>query len=112
MPKPKKEPEKIKSNYLEFKGFLSFLILHELSSKKMSGDELAVKIGARKQTVLTPGTIYPALKKLRKNRLVKYRKDGRKKMYQLTDRGEAELKILYELFSRYFYGLKKFIRRI
>ena len=103
--------KKIESKYFEFKGFLSFLIMHEISIKPMSGDDLAKKIGARKGTVLTPGTIYPALKGLRKSKLVKYKKFGRKKVYSLTDVGEKELKILYKLFSRYFYGLKKFIRK-
>ena len=100
-----------RSKYFEFKGFLSFLILHELKRRHLSGDELSVKIGQRKGTILTPGTIYPALKKLRLNKLVKYKKDGRKKIYHLTELGEKELEKQYLLFSRYFYGLKKFIKK-
>jgi DNA-binding PadR family transcriptional regulator len=56
---------------IEFKGFLSFLILHELSKKELCGDELAELIGQRKKDKLTPGTIYPTLKKLRKLKLLK-----------------------------------------
>lgn len=102
---------KLESKYFEFKGFLSFLILHEVSIKPLAGDDLAKRIGARKGTVLTPGTIYPALKFLRRNKLIKYKKFGRKKVYSLTEEGEKELKVLYRLFSRYFFGLKKFIKR-
>lgn len=99
------------SSFLEFKGFLTFLMMHEIKQRPMCGDDLASKIGARKGTVLTPGTIYPALKKLRKNKLVTYKKFGRKKMYTLTELGEKELEILYKLFSQYFLGMKKYIIR-
>ncbi|MFH1174525.1 MAG: PadR family transcriptional regulator [archaeon] len=96
---------------IEFKGFLSFIILHELKQKQQSGDELAVRIGKRKGSTLTPGTIYPTLKRLRKMKLVFFRRAGRKKMYALTDQGSVELKRQYSLFSRYFYGFKGLIQR-
>lgn len=103
--------KEVRSDYFEFKGFLSFLVLHELSLENLTGEDLAKKIGSRKGTVLTPGTIYPALKKLRLQKLIRYKRDGRKKVYSLTDLGRGELDNLYILFSRYFYGLKKFIKR-
>lgn len=97
---------------LELKGFLSFLILHELGKKSFCGEDLAKKIGRRKGTEqLTPGTIYPALKELRERKLISFEQFGRKKMYSLTPEGQAELKHLYGLFSQYFYGLKSHIRR-
>jgi DNA-binding PadR family transcriptional regulator len=96
---------------LEFRGFLSFLILHELKQKSQSGDELAVKIGKRKGATLTPGTIYPTLKRLHHLKLVFFRRNGRKKMYLLTDLGNIELEKQYVLFSKYFYGFKGVIQR-
>ena len=96
---------------LEFKGFLSFLILHEINYRPLAGDDLAKKIGARKGAMLTPGTIYPALKKLRNKKLVSYVQIGRKKMYSLTPKGKKELQNQYDLFSKYFFGLKNKIRR-
>lgn len=110
VPKKSKRTEK-ESEYLELKGFLSFLILHELSLKSLCGDELSKKIGERKKAPLTPGTIYPALKRLRKKKLVAYRRKGRKKVYSLTELGKKELECLYGLFSTYFYGLKHKIMR-
>jgi len=107
----KEKKEQIKSTYFEFKGFLSFLILHEVSIKPLSGDELAEKIGRRKGRILTAGTIYPTLKRLRLKKLIKYKRFGRRKVYSLTDIGRGELDNLYILFSRYFFGLKKFIKR-
>jgi len=91
--------------HIEFKGLLSFLILHELNAEPLFGDQLAERIGARRGEKLTPGTIYPALKKLRKYKLVAFKRDGRKKIYALTPGGKAELKRLYAVFGRYFGGL-------
>jgi len=63
-------------------------------------------IGKRKGVVLTPGTIYPALKRLRRQKLVKYRRDGRKKLYFLTPSGLKELKALYNMLGGLFHGLR------
>jgi DNA-binding PadR family transcriptional regulator len=111
MKKTKKESKKVTPKCVELKGFLSFFILHELGAGSASGDELAKVIGERRSTVLTPGTIYPALKRLRRQKLVQYRRNGRKKMYFLTDSGKKELKALYYVFSEFFSGLKKKIKR-
>ena len=76
----------------------------------MSGDDLAHVIGDRRSTILTPGTIYPALKRLRKQKLIVYKRQGRKKIYSLTLDGKREILALYNLFSEFFYGLKKKLR--
>ena len=106
-----KKNKKNYSSFLRFKGFLSFLILHELSQRNLCGSELAVRIGRRKGSILTPGAIYPTLKRLRKMKLISYKRKGREKVYSLTDLGFNVLDNQYVLFSRYFYGLKKYIRR-
>ena len=104
--KIKKQKQNASGLLIEFKGFLSFFILHELSKKSHCGDDLALMIGKRKAEKLTPGTIYPTLKKLRRLKLLKYKKDGRKKMYHLTDEGKKELKKLYKTLKQYFKGIK------
>jgi DNA-binding PadR family transcriptional regulator len=91
---------------LNLKGFLTFLILHELNMNHLCGDELAKNIGKRKGSPLTPGTIYPTLKRLRKAKLMTHKRFGRKKVYTLTDLGKSEISRLYLLFGNYFYGLK------
>jgi DNA-binding PadR family transcriptional regulator len=98
---------KLAPKHVELRGFLSFFILHELDNNSSSGDELARIIGRRKNIVLTPGTIYPALKRLRRQKLILYRRNGRKKVYFLTDQGKRELKALYYVFNEFFSGLKK-----
>jgi DNA-binding PadR family transcriptional regulator len=97
---------KLTPKFVELKGFLSFFVLHELSFGAMSGDDLAKSIGERRGSVLTPGTIYPALKRLRRQKLIKYTREGRKKKYFLTSDGRKELKLLYNVFKGLFYGLK------
>ena len=105
MAKAKRE-KKTEEEHMGLKGFLSFLILHELRISPLCGDELSKKIGRRKGSDLTPGTIYPALKRLRRAKLLSYRRSGRKKNYALTEQGEKEIDRLYFLFGNYFYGLK------
>ncbi|NJL44420.1 MAG: PadR family transcriptional regulator [Nitrosarchaeum sp.] len=96
--------------YMQFKGLLSLLILHELHLKRLCGEDLALKIGRRKGAKLTPGTIYPALKHLRSGKLVASRRFGRRKIYHLTDAGVAELRHHYAAFQSIFQGFKGKIR--
>lgn len=88
--------------HLKLKGLLAFKLLHELNKKRRCGDELAKAVGEKFGTKLTPGTIYPALKYLKKRRLVSYKKFGRKKTYSLTEEGKEELKLLKKSFKRIF----------
>jgi DNA-binding PadR family transcriptional regulator len=88
--------------FVSLKGLLAFQILHELSLNSYCGDELANIIGERKGSKLTPGTIYPVLKKMRKNKLIEHKKQGRKKMYKITEIGLNEHKIVKENFLKMF----------
>ncbi|MBS3140848.1 PadR family transcriptional regulator [Candidatus Woesearchaeota archaeon] len=88
--------------FLDLKSFLTFQILHELNKHKLCGDDLALIIGKRKFGKLTPGTIYPALKKLRKNNLIKYKQRGRKKIYSLTKKGQEEYLIIKRVIKKMF----------
>ncbi|MDD5331256.1 MAG: PadR family transcriptional regulator [Candidatus Nanoarchaeia archaeon] len=95
---------------IDMNGLLSFLILHEISQNKLCGDELADLIGKRKGNKLTPGTIYPALKVLRENKLIILKQKGRKKIYSLTKKGKNELNLCYKTFGNLFKGLKSKIK--
>lgn len=80
-----------KPQIIDVSGLLGYLILHEISQQKLCGDDLAHGIGKRRcNTKLTPGTIYPALKKLREEGLVKLTVKGRKKIYTLSSKGKRE----------------------
>jgi len=84
------------------KGFLAFKLLHELNKRRLCGDELAQIVGQKIGTKLTPGTIYPALKFLRKKKLVSYKRFGRKKSYTLTEEGKEEYRLFKKAFKKVF----------
>ena len=93
--------------YIDIRGFLSFQIMCLLNKKNLCGDELASIIGVKKSGKLTPGTIYPALKFLRVNKLVRFKQKGRKKIYWLTKKGEREYKIFKRIFKNIFRDIIK-----
>jgi len=80
------------------RGMLSFLILWLLSKRHMSGQEISEELQKRKGSKPTPGTIYPALKELRRKGLVEMERDGRETVYTLSKEGKAGL----EKACRYF----------
>tara|TARA_Y100000034_G_C6738309_1_gene327473 strand:+ start:254 stop:547 length:294 start_codon:yes stop_codon:yes gene_type:complete len=88
--------------YIDIKGILSFHILSLLKKKQLCGDDLAEIIGKKKYGKLTPGTIYPALKYLRENKLIRYKQKGRKKVYTLNKRGLNEYKITKRIYKKMF----------
>ncbi|MEM2125169.1 MAG: PadR family transcriptional regulator [Candidatus Methanosuratincola sp.] len=75
----------------DMRGMLSFQILWLLSKRTMNGQEICREIARRKGRAPTPGTIYPALKELRKRDLVNMDRAGRETRYSLSERGREEL---------------------
>jgi len=70
------------------KGFLSFLVMWMISKQDMTGAEVTEEIQRRRGHRPSPGTIYPVLKYLTENGLLKV--DENKK-YSLTKKGKEEL---------------------
>ena len=71
----------------------------------MNGREIARELKIRKGEKPSPGTIYPALKKLNQMELIKEERFGKTINYSLTKSGKQELKIAKEKFSKAFKGL-------
>ena len=69
------------------RGMLAFQILWELRNGPLNGQQIANLIPQRRGTKPTPGTIYPALDKLKKDGLLNPEKDGRQVIYSLTESG-------------------------
>lgn len=86
----------------DMRGFLSFLILFLLSKKTMNGQEIALELEKRKGEKPSPGTIYPALKTLKEEGLIKEKKEGKSITYTLTPEGKEALKIATAKFCRAF----------
>jgi PadR family transcriptional regulator PadR len=85
------------------KGFLTYILLWMLGKKSMTGAELSDELEKRRGTRPSPGTIYPALKELRKKGLITA-DDG--KVYSLTKKGQRELNSACTLFCNMFYDMK------
>ena len=88
----------------DMKGFLSYLILWNLSKKKMKGSEISKDLEIRRGSKPSPGTIYPALKELKRKGLVTTDKD---KVYSLTKKGEKELSSACNFFCGMFHDMKE-----
>jgi len=68
----------------------------------MYGQELAIEIAKRRGDKPNPGTIYPALKDLRKRGLVQIHSEGRKTVYELTKQGQVGVTEATYYFTRVF----------
>lgn len=68
----------------------------------MHGQEIAGELEKRKGDRPSPGTIYPALKVLKTEGLIKENEDGKNIVYTLTPQGKEALKVAKERFCRAF----------
>jgi len=82
----------------DMRGMLGFLILHLLSKRHMYGLEIAKEIALRKADRPNPGTIYPALRNLESQGLIRSFRRGNTKCYRLTPEGEDGLRQAKEFF--------------
>jgi DNA-binding PadR family transcriptional regulator len=64
------------------------IILQEIKGNTYHGYILSKKLN------IPISSIYEHLKELREARLIKYSKEGRRKIYQLTDKGKMLLKAI------------------
>ena len=71
----------------------------------MTGQELAIELEKRRGEKPSPGTIYPALKQLREEGLIKEQKEGKNITYTLTQDGKNGLKEAKNQFVKIFGGL-------
>lgn len=84
------------------RGMLSFHILWLLSRRKMHGEQIAEEIGKRRGEKPKAGTIYPALKELKRKGLIKGEKKGKIIVYSITEDGKVTVKHALEYFCRAF----------
>jgi PadR family transcriptional regulator PadR len=73
----------------DMRGYLSFSIMWMLRKKDMYGQEVAEELERMRGTKPNSGTLYPALKELEKQGMVETKKEGRKKIYKLTEAGHT-----------------------
>jgi PadR family transcriptional regulator PadR len=81
------------------KGLLELCIVSLLSEREMYGYDLVKRLAAVKGVVVTEGTVYPLLSRLRKAGLVAYRLEESpsgpaRKYYVLTDQGRRAVAMM------------------
>ncbi|MDE1827957.1 MAG: PadR family transcriptional regulator [Candidatus Micrarchaeota archaeon] len=86
----------------DMRGMLSFQVLWLLSRKPMHGEELAKELEKRRGDKPKAGTIYPALKDLKDNGMIKGEKKGKIIIYSLTPKGKKGVKNAMDYFCRCF----------
>lgn len=93
--------------YCDMRGYLSFLVLHMISKKNLSGEDIRLEIKKRKGTKPSAGTIYPVLKNLSSFGLIEELKSkGKEKKYKITKKGEAEVKLATKKFCSIFCDIE------
>ena len=76
----------------DMRGLLSFSILYLLRAKPMYGAEIADELAKRRFDRPNPGTIYPALKAMETEGLIRTGGGKARKMYKLTREGQKGLR--------------------
>lgn len=84
----------------DMRGLLSFTILWLLTKKDHYGQELADELERMRGTRPNPGTLYPALGELEKSGMVEARREGRRKIYSLTEQGRDGALLACQYFCR------------
>ena len=92
------------------KGVLEFAILSALAGNRLYGYELVRKLGEIDSLVVSEGTIYPILNRLKRETCVESTieessEGPARKYYQLTARGRAQLQRMNEHWKRLQLGL-------
>lgn len=90
------------NHHCRMKGFLTFLILWLISKNTMTGAEISQELERRRGNRPSPGTIYPVLKYLTEQNLLKV--DNEKK-YSLTKKGKEELEVSLNTFFDTFFDI-------
>lgn len=88
----------------EMKGYLTYLILWIIGKNSMNGAQIGRELEKRRGTKPSPGTIYPALKELKKKGLIEIDEN---KNYSLTPEGKKELKTSCKFFCNIFYDMNE-----
>lgn len=86
----------------DMRGMLSFQILWLLSKRSMYGEEIAKEIEKRRGGKPKAGTLYPALKDLKNNKLIDGERKGKIIRYEITRTGKQEVERAVEYFCRSF----------
>lgn len=84
----KKTQDKIVGAYLEG------VILHRLRDRQLSGYDLLKTLQNDYNLLVSPGTMYSTIYALEREGFIESTQNGRKRVYQLTDKGKTTIQII------------------
>ena len=76
------------------KNFMDVLILTELKNGSLSGYDLIAVIHRRFDILLSPATVYAKVYSLERDGLIKGSFTQQKRVFELTDKGEQNIKVI------------------
>ena len=92
------------------RGYLKLVILNILSKRESSGYDIMKYVKETTEVFSpSPGSLYPALRQLREEKLVDFKIVGRRKVYHITKQGKAYLK---DLLSKRKNFYEKVVKRL
>ena len=91
------------------KGMLSFLILTIVKKRKKSGAQIGRALAKAKGRSLSPGTIYPAIGRLRDEGLLRIKSEGNANYYWLSVKGKKTQAKAYRSFKKIVTNVKKYV---
>lgn len=76
------------------KNFMDILVLTELKKQSLSGYDVMGLIHKKFDVVMSSGTVYSLLYSLEREGLIKGVMNQRTRIYELTDKGERDMKLI------------------
>jgi len=92
------------------KGNLKCIVLKALEKEELSGYGLMNKIQEKMGRKPSPGSMYPVLEDLSKNKLITKKVQGKKHLYKLSTKGKQEIKKFNKLKDNLLKNMKENIK--
>ncbi len=91
------------------KTFLDIIVLTMLKNAPSHGYALIADIHKRFDVLLSPGTLYPLLYSLEKREFIDIKKEGRRKNYFLTKKGQIQAEKVISMYRDKIRQLMRFL---
>ena len=76
--------------------FTEIFVLGQLKENPLSGYDLIGLFRKRFDIMISPGTIYSTLYSLERDDLIRGIQDGRRRVYEVTEKGEQAIKVIVQ----------------
>ena len=94
------------------KTFLDIVVLAILNGEPMHGYKIIAAVHKEFGVLLSPGSLYPLLHSLEKNKLIESRLQKGKKVYNATLKGKRRFQDIFTAYKRAMWTLEKFIKHM